>query len=361
MKEIQYKDFSLKTHKKNWRINKPNVCQFELTFSCDFHCLYCYSDCYNNPEDIKRELSTNQVKAILDKVYQAGCLWLCFTGGDPLKREDFLEIYSYAKEKGFIITIFTNAYSLTKTIADFLKDKPPFVVELTINAVTKKTFEEISQIPDSYERTFENLNMLIERKILLKIKTMLIKNNLAELAKIEKFFKNLGLEFFPSPFINARLNKDITPCSLRVAPEEVFSNNERRNQDFINKKEDKNCFYNRVENTQNQKQGTRLFRCNAGSRDGINIDPYGKMFFCCFMREPSIDLLKQDIQEALFGLFPQVAKNNFDKDSVCRSCQIRYLCYSCPGRAFLEKGDIESPIEWFCQSAHLVTGKINSL
>ena len=27
MKEIQYKAFSLRTHKENWRIKRPNVCQ----------------------------------------------------------------------------------------------------------------------------------------------------------------------------------------------------------------------------------------------------------------------------------------------------------------------------------------------
>ena len=408
MKEIQYKDFSLRTHKKNWRINKPNVCQFELTFSCDFHCLYCYSDCYNNPGHIKKELSTNAVKMILDKVYEAGCLWLCFTGGDPLKREDFLEIYAYAKKKGFIITIFTNGYSLTKRIADFLTDEPPFVVELTINAVSKKTFEEISQVPDSYEKTLEGLKMLIERKIPLKIKTMLIKNNLEQLPKIKNFIAGLGLKFRPGSFIYARLNKDIYPCSLRITPQEAFDlyggsnlvntekpvlnadgrrcnadgrrfsrrNNLREsafdsresalkdtfsmvtNLDSRNK-EDGDCFYppyNQTEDTEDQRLNTLLFRCAAGSGDGVSITPYGRMIFCPSLREPSIDLLKQDIPEALFRLFPQMRQKTFSKNSPCFGCQIRHLCYSCPGNAFLEKGDMELPIEWFCELAHLMAG-----
>src|SRR4030042_1866779 len=116
MKEIEYQDFSLATHNKNWQINKANVCQFELTFKCGLHCKHCYSDCFNNPSSISRELDTKQIKLILDKVYAAGCFWLCFSGGDPLAREDFLGIYSYAKQKGFIITVFTNGYSMNDGI-----------------------------------------------------------------------------------------------------------------------------------------------------------------------------------------------------------------------------------------------------
>jgi radical SAM protein with 4Fe4S-binding SPASM domain len=355
MKDIPYKKFSLSTHKKNWQIDRPNVCQFELTFSCDFHCLYCYSDCYNKPSHIKRELSTQQIKFILDKVYDAGCLWLCFTGGDPLRRKDFLEIYDYAKQKGFIITIFTNGYSLTKEIADFLKAKPPFVVEITLNAVNKKTFEEISGLADSYEKTMKAINMLIKRKIPLKIKTMVIKNNLEQLPKIKKFVEALGLRFDPSPFIHARLNGDLTPCSLRISPQQALGLDGQFDTDAIQENEF-NCSNRLNRDNRPKADSDYLFRCAAGGKDGIHIDPYGKMFFCLSLRQPSIDVLRQDIQEGLFRLFPKMRKERLVKGSTCRSCGIRYLCYSCPGNAFLEKGDMESHLEWYCELAHLAAG-----
>jgi radical SAM protein with 4Fe4S-binding SPASM domain len=350
MKERQYKTFSLSTHKKNWRLRKPNVCQFELTFNCDFHCLYCYSDCYNNPADIKKELSTKQVKFILDKVYKAGCIWLCFTGGDPLKRKDFLEIYAYAKKKGFIISIFTNGYSLTEKIANFLKSQPPFVIEMTLNSVNKKTFAEISQVPDSFEKTIEGINMLIKRRIPIKIKTMVLKNNFKELPELENFVNNLALRFQPSPFIQARLDKDTAPCSLRVSPEELFSY-------FSGDNLGEDDCYNLKQENKNQKFSNNLFNCAAGSLDGISIDPYGRMFFCNCLREPSIDLLKQEINEGLLELFPKMREKIFTHNALCGNCLIRRLCRSCPGKAFLEKYDLEGRLEWFCKLAHFAAGK----
>jgi len=39
---------------------------------------------------------------------ESGCLWLLITGGEPLHRADFMEIYLHAKKRGLIVTLFTN-------------------------------------------------------------------------------------------------------------------------------------------------------------------------------------------------------------------------------------------------------------
>ncbi|MCX6796602.1 MAG: hypothetical protein NTW06_03850, partial [Candidatus Falkowbacteria bacterium] len=53
MKEIQYRKFSWDTHTNNWKLKRPNVCQFELTFKCGLNCNYCYTSCYNKSGKVK--------------------------------------------------------------------------------------------------------------------------------------------------------------------------------------------------------------------------------------------------------------------------------------------------------------------
>jgi len=353
MKEISYKTFSLNTHKKNWRIDRPNICQFELTFGCSLHCKHCYTDCYNNPSYLKRELNTREIKFILDKVYQRGVFWLCFTGGDPLTRSDFLDIYSYAKYKGFIIIIFTNGYSMTKGIASYLKRTPPFVLEITLNAVTRDLYEQISRVKGSFDRVMHGIDLILRTNLPLKIKTQVTKDNLEELPRIKKFIKGLGLKFMPGVFLHARLDGDLAPCNLRVSPSDVLSLDRRRHSAADD------CALTLT--TQNGGTNNNLFPCTIKGGDGINIDPYGNLIPCFCIREPKVNILEKDVREAKKKILKWVRTINFTNDSKCKNCLIRDSCYNCPGKSLLEKGSLEAVIDWYCELAHLVTEKkINS-
>jgi radical SAM protein with 4Fe4S-binding SPASM domain len=362
MRIIPYKDFSREFHKKNWQNKKPNVCQFELTFGCGLHCKHCYSDCYNKPRFINKELNTKEVKFILDKVYNRGMLWLCFTGGDPLTREDFLDLYTYAKVKGFIITIFTNAYSLNKRILDYLRENPPFVIEITLNAVTEDLYERISGVKGSFSKVMQGINLILKENLALKIKTQITKDNLNQLPKIKQFIEKLGLKFRPSTFLHSRLNGDLTPAHLRISPQEVLSLNghKRLSMDdceLLLKTENGSINSPSLEPSRAQSRdrtpNTAIFRCAIGGGDGIHIDPYGNTFPCNCIRKPKVNLLKEDIEGAHKKILSWVRTRNFIDNSKCQSCSIRDSCYNCPGKAGLETGDLEGRIGWFCELAHL--------
>jgi len=81
---------------------------FELTMRCNLNCVHCYGRLpIDDMQSQREELSFSEVCALLDDAAQAGCLWLLITGGEPLVRPDFIDIYTYAKKKGFLITLFT--------------------------------------------------------------------------------------------------------------------------------------------------------------------------------------------------------------------------------------------------------------
>jgi len=130
----------------------PITGSFELTFRCNLSCAHCYCNLPPNDQDtIEKELSTEEVFNILDQIAEAGCLWLLITGGEPLLRPDFFEVYTYAKKKGFIITLFTNGTLITPEIADYLVQWPPFKVEITLYGVTSETHESVTGIPGSFK------------------------------------------------------------------------------------------------------------------------------------------------------------------------------------------------------------------
>jgi len=352
MKEIQYRTFSLSTHKKNWRLKRPNVCQFELTFGCGLHCNYCYSDCYNNPDNLENELKTDEVKLILDKAYGAGVIWLCFTGGDPLTRKDFLDIYSYAKKKGFIITIFTNLTSMTEKIVEHLKKNPPFVIEMTLNAATRDLYEKISGVKGSFDKVMHGIELVKKAGLPLKIKTQITRGNMARISEVKNFIEGLGLKFRPSSDLYARLNGNLAPRGLRLSPREVL-NLGRKILNDEKELSDNSC----VPDRKNREQDNNLFRCAIGGGDGFNVDPYGRTFPCTLIREPSLNLLEIDIEYALNQILSLVRDREFTSHSKCKDCSFRELCRWCPGRAYVETGDMEAPLKYYCELAEKTAQK----
>jgi radical SAM protein with 4Fe4S-binding SPASM domain len=342
MFETQYKNFSLKMHKKNWRRQRPNACQFELTFGCQLHCKHCYTDCYNNKRYRQKELDTKKVKLLLDKLSASGVLWLFLTGGDPLSRKDFLEIYSYAKGKGFLITVFTNGFSMTRDMARHFMESPPFVIEITLNAVTERLYERMSRVKGSFAKTMHGLRLIIDAGLPLKIKTDITRDNLPEIAKIRKFIENMGVEFTPNIDIYAKLNGELAPCKLRIKPSEALK---IKGREILG-----HCSLE----APSAKRKNDLFRCAAGGSDGIYMDPFGNVSPCNMIRKPSFNLLRTETSEVLRNLSLITRGRKLGARSKCRDCARRDLCRVCPGKAYLEKGDMEAHVEYYCNMAELL-------
>jgi radical SAM protein with 4Fe4S-binding SPASM domain len=353
MKKIDYKIFSAYTHEKIRSIGRPSVCQFELTFKCSLNCSYCCVAGYNKPENIKKELDTARVLKALDALHALGILWLCFTGGDPLERADFREIYSYAKGKGFLITLFTTGYSMTRSIADFLARNPPFVIEITINSVDQETYEKISRVKGSYKRSMQGFELIREKQLPLKVKTMGLRQNYHTLAATKRFFEKRGIRFRFDPVIFARLDGDTAPCNSRLTPEEIADicglfgrkSSAIGSPDTCDGKSDTIIASSNL-----------LFQCALGRGTSVNLDPSGRMFICNCIRKPSVSFLASspnNIRQALFKVFPGIARAEFATASQCRDCDVRNMCFWCPGKALLETGNREAPIRYFCELAHV--------
>lgn len=287
----------------------------------------------------------------MDKMHKAGIIWLAFTGGDPLTRKDFPEIYAYAKEKGFIVSLLANANRITEKMVKFFKRQTPFFIDLTLNAVTKDSFEKITQVEHSFVAAMRGINLSLKAGLPLRIKTLITKDNLRELPAIRKFIQDLGLQFNPSYVLYSRLNGDLAPTSLRIPPRKVLDISGIKapsdsDTGFMN------CF--RAAHAARRNTSTYLFDCAIGNGGGIYIDPYGNAFPCNFIREPAFNLLAVEPEEALQRFFTQIKTRKFTTDSKCDGCNLRRICRWCPGAAYVETSDMEKPIKYYCELTNLI-------
>ena len=214
MKTGRYQEFSRRAHEARGL----SVAQFELTFGCDLRCRHCMTDCYNKPVLLQRELPTREVKEILDRLKASGVLWLCLTGGDPLTRGDFPEIHEHAKKLGFIVTVFTNGCRIDRGMARLLGRMQPFVIEITLNAITEELYERISGRRGSFGKVMAALELLKAEHIPIKLKTQVTRENAGEAPRIQAFARGRGIPWDASCLLYPRLNGDLGPAFLRVDP-----------------------------------------------------------------------------------------------------------------------------------------------
>ena len=329
---IAYRDFSKSLFKRGMEQAIPIRGQFALTYRCGLRCQMCYTDCYNSAPFIRKELPTEKILSLLDEIRKAGCLWLCFTGGDPLVHPDFEEIYLFAKKRGFLLTLFTNGISMTEKRAEFFADNRPFVFEVTQYGATKETYEEVTQIPGSFERFQAGIERIMRHRLPLKLKVTLIRQNAGELTAMRQFARSLGVPFQFTTLIQPRLNGDVSPTTMRLSPEEVLD------------------LYGPEEKRLLPPATDELIRCATGI-NSFAIDPYGKLLFCVTLEKPSYDLTQGPFLTGFQTLYSQMRSKTYQSPSFCRECEIYALCNKCPAHTDGE-ADPEEPIEFYCKIAH---------
>jgi radical SAM protein with 4Fe4S-binding SPASM domain len=286
------------------------------------------------------ELNTIQWFSIIDEITEAGCLNLLITGGDPLLRKDFLEIYSHAKKNGLLVTVFTNGTLITDRILELFKLLPPQAVEISIYGATATTYEKITGIKGSYEKCLRGIQRLLEHKINVKLKTILMTLNQHEFYDIENMAKEFGVKFRLDAAIFPRFNGDKAPLSFRVPPEDAvkieFSDTER----FLQWKN----YFLRCKGIQ---LSDMLYNCGAGLTS-FHIDPYGNLRPCLMVSGIQYNLTNSSFITGWHNVMPLIKEKKAGATYSCIQCKKITLCSFCPAFFELENGSEDIYSDYLC-------------
>lgn len=267
----------------------PLACQWEVTCRCNLHCVMCYTDCFNEPDHIRQELSTADILRIMDELADAGCLELCLTGGEPLARPDFIQIYERAITCGFLVTLFTNGTLITESIADRLAALPPHRVEISLHGSTAPTFERVTLGRGSFNRCRQAIAWLTERQIPLTLKSTAITLNRHELLSIKRSVDEMRS-------VQYKLGEEIRPAlDGSGAPFQFALHTEALDELH---RQDAQLWREACDRTT---PDTRP--CLSGMRR-FHIDAYGFLQLCSGNRAQGYDLRKGAFREGFYDYLP---------------------------------------------------------
>jgi radical SAM protein with 4Fe4S-binding SPASM domain len=347
----QYAQFSAALHHQSIARRIPLNGVIEVTRRCPLQCCHCYNRLPMADREARRaELSYDEHCRILDEICANGCLWLLYTGGEIFARGDFLDIYTYAKRRGLLITLFTNGTLITSDIADYLAEWAPFRIEISLYGRTPETYEKITGDAGSFDRCVRAIRLLKERRLPVGVKTTAITLNRHEIWLMKGFVEqDLGLEFKFDGMMNPGIDRSSDPLAVRLSPEEIVSLDRLDPNRMAAWGEFSRHFCGTVQSKENR---DLLYHCGAGI-NSFAIDPQGQLSLCVLTHAETYDLRAGSFRQGWQEFLYRVRRRKITRDSKCVACEIKAICGMCPANAELEEGDPESPVDFLCRVAHL--------
>jgi radical SAM protein with 4Fe4S-binding SPASM domain len=340
------------------RNGAPLAFDLEITARCMNNCRHCYINVPAGDRPAQRnELTFDEINRFADEAVGLGALWYLITGGEPLLRPDFAEIYLALKRKGLLVSVFTTAQILTEEHVSLFRHYPPRDIEITVYGVTRRTYERITRSPGSFAAFMRGLDRLLGAGIKVRLKAMAMQSNAAELAAIARFCREKTKDFFRlDPLLhqrfdrNAARNAEIRAERLSPLQVALIELSDEKRAELARKE----C--NPAAAGDPSRASDLLFSCGAGiGQFSISYD--ARFRLCQSLCHPACtyDLRKGSLHEAWKEFVPAVrtmkagASDFLEK---CRSCRISGLCSWCPAYAHLENGDLASEVKYFCDIAH---------
>ncbi len=340
---VEYKDFSLRLHDRFGQRDRVIKAQLELTYRCNLHCIHCYTDPYNNRQDIRKELSLDEIRRILDELAGLEIVFLNLTGGEIFTHSHFFEIYDYAYRKGFLLMLYTNGTIMTTAIIERLQQTPPFSIDISCHSVNEEAFDRFTQVPGSFKSFMKSMDLLRHSGLPFCFKTKAMNWNRDELPQIRAFVESFGQPFGFTTSLSPRLNGDLSSLEYRLAPAEIAALEGLQRE----AEENEPC----QETDEWPAPATdRLYRCGCGT-NSIHINARGELGTCTLQYERRASLRDYSVKDAIDKVFGEIRALRYSTDSPCRTCQVHTFCDKKPTEARWEQGNAEEPIPYDCDVA----------
>lgn len=310
-----------------------------VTNACNLWCPHCFM---NAGQAMKNELSTIEIKNILDDFKAEGGECVTFTGGEPKMRPDFLEILQHSKSIGLSNTVLSNGLLWSE---DDIQNASPQIeeIQISIDGVDENTNSTIRG-QDHFRKAVETAKAFSRYGTKVAIATTFAQEDL-NLNLVPQYLSlKYEIESESQNQVSFRFSKKILPGRGKTPTESQNHEYER----LIDQIEDAVKPNAKMENFMFGHEPNMVSRnCGIG---GISIRSDGHVFLCNRVHE--VDdyghISNQSMAEWL-----QIAKDINDSTAVdnvepCKTCFLKNICNGgCRIDDFNNKGQTRNQVnQW---------------
>lgn len=314
---------------------RPLRAMIEISDRCNEVCVHCYQE-----QGLKGEMSTEQVKRVMDELAELGVLVLTISGGEATLRKDFLELVGHARERGFAVRLFTNGLTMTHELARSLAELAVHLVEISLYSHRAEVHDFVTGVPGSFAKTVAGVRYLVQERVDVTIKTPIMSFNELELDAYAALAKQLGVAYSLDPTA-------LLPREARDRSPQVFERSTRAFIDALRTQwvQRPGCASGARERSLDDKL------CGAG--DYVLVEPNGEIRPCTMLHVNFGDATRGDLKDyGKADTYADLAALRWSDVHGCRECDLRGYCSRCHAHALAEVGDALAPYPTACRQAH---------
>jgi radical SAM protein with 4Fe4S-binding SPASM domain len=318
------------------RLGIPIAVQFDLTYRCNERCVHCYLD-----HDDHGELTTAEVKGILDQLAAAGTLFLTLSGGELLVRSDFFDLLAYASSLRFDIKMKSNAILIGAAEAARIRALGVRQVQVSIYSHRPSVHDGITKVAGSLERSLAAIRFLKAQGLRVLIANVLMRPNADDHPGVQALARDLGVECTLDPTITPKMDGDTSILALRAPRAHLLRVYTDRSLVAAPPPAPADVPEDDLDD----------MPCSAG-HTSCYVSPYGDVYPCVQFPLPTGNLRRQPFADVWQHSpeFEQVRGIRVRDLPTCSACSLLPNCSRCPGLAYME-GNMRGPSSADCEKA----------
>jgi len=317
----------------------------ELTQRCNFRCVHCYVLPSARPPSA--ELSTEEWLALAREAADAGCFSMLLTGGEPLLRDDFPDIYLGIRKMGVHVMLFTNASRVDDAVVETLRLAPPRLIEVTVYGASPETYRRVTGRAEGYAEAMRGISLLRQAGLPVRLKTVLMQPNANDFESIRALVAEGESPMRYDAVLQPRFRGDTEIERLRMPPNEVVALESRVIPELPGQW--------RVQRNRQKipvsGEAPMLYSCAAGAIS-FYVTADGRVQPCVSAVRHGVRYERGKLLEAFRAGRQSARSLPAPATYACAICEDHVFCGSCPPLAELECGDEAGVCAYACSLAH---------
>lgn len=326
-------------------LNIPMGVQLDLTYRCNERCVHCYLD-----HDDHGEMTTAEIKGLLEQLADAGVFTLTLSGGEIFLRKDFFEILEYARlQLTFCVKLKTNAILIREREAARLRDLGVESIQVSIYSHRPEIHDAITLVPGSLKRSLAAIRFLRSQGLKVIIANVLMTRNLEDYPRVRALADELGVECTLDPTITPMM--DGNRSILQLGADRAALRHVLHDASLVG---DVDAFCAIAAKADESTLDS--MPCSAG-HTSCYVSPYGDVFPCVQFPLPTGNVRRQRFIDIWrhSDRMNEVRSIRLKDLTTCTQCTHVSNCTRCPGLAFME-GNMRGPSSQDCEKSFARTG-----